>query len=211
MSAALSVFVNCPFDRDYRPLFEAILLTITASGYRVRCALEEHDGGDIRLDKLCRLIEESDRSIHDLSRTTLNDADLPRFNMPFELGLALGARRFGGRRQRRKTFCIMVAVQYRLPAYLSDLGGNDPDTHHNKPAEVIRIVRKYLSVFPDGRPLPGAAKYVALLDGFKTALPEIARSRELDAGEIDPYDDYRTYLWCMTEYLTSILPPARKS
>jgi hypothetical protein len=61
------VFVNCPFDSEYRPAFEALIFTITASGYNVRCALEEDDSANIRHDKLCRLIRESDRSIHDLS------------------------------------------------------------------------------------------------------------------------------------------------
>jgi hypothetical protein len=84
----LSVFLNCPFDEAYKPSFEALLFTIMASGYRARCALEDDDSGDIRFDKLCRFIEESDRSVHDLSRVELGANDLPRFNMPFELGLA---------------------------------------------------------------------------------------------------------------------------
>ena len=42
------------------------------------------------------LISASPRSIHDLSRVELGENELPRFNMPFELGMALGAKRFGG-------------------------------------------------------------------------------------------------------------------
>lgn len=133
----LSVFINCPFDAKYKATFEALVFTVTASGYRVRCALEEQDGADIRFDKLCRLIAESDRTIHDLSRTELGPNDLPRFNMPFELGLAMGAKRFGARRQRRKTALIMVAEPYRLPAYLSDLGGNDLSAHHSDPRQAF--------------------------------------------------------------------------
>src|SRR2546423_1811537 len=93
----LAVFVNAPFDPAYDPMLEALVFTICASGYRARCALEENDSGDIRLDKLVRLIGESTRSVHDLSRIRpLEDGkDLPRFNMPFELGMAMGARRFG--------------------------------------------------------------------------------------------------------------------
>jgi hypothetical protein len=113
-----------PFDEAYEPLFEALVFTIAACGYRARCALEESESGDIRLDKLVELIRESPRSIHDLSRIEVGDNDLPRFNMPFELGLALGAKRFG--RPPRDRIKIMVAEPYRLPAYLSDLGGNVP-------------------------------------------------------------------------------------
>jgi hypothetical protein len=52
----LSVFINVPFDDEFATLFEALVFTVTACGYRVRCALEENDSGDIRLDKLARLI-----------------------------------------------------------------------------------------------------------------------------------------------------------
>ena len=77
--SATDVFVNCPFDDDYKPHFEAILFTITASSYRVRCALEEANSTSIRFEKLCRLIRESNKSIHDLSRLTLNKEALRCF------------------------------------------------------------------------------------------------------------------------------------
>jgi hypothetical protein len=116
-----SVFINCPFDRDYGPCFEALVFTIMASGYKVRCALEDDDGANIRFGKLIKLIRESRRTIHDLSRVELGANDLPRFNMPFELGLAMGAKHFGNTDQRKKTALIMVRTHYILPAYLSDL------------------------------------------------------------------------------------------
>jgi hypothetical protein len=47
---ALNVFVNAPFDPTYDPLLEAIVFMIHAAGFRARCALEENDSGDIRLD-----------------------------------------------------------------------------------------------------------------------------------------------------------------
>lgn len=136
----LNVFINVPFDSNYEPLFEALVFAITASGYRVRCALEADDSGDVRLDKLDALIRSSARSIHDLSRIELGENELPRFNMPFELGLAIGAKRFGARR-KDDSIKIMVAERYRLPAYLSDLGGNDPSAHGNDPHLIIRVVR----------------------------------------------------------------------
>ena len=143
-----NVFVNVPFDDGYAPLFDALVYAVMACGYRVRCALEEDDSGDIRLDKLVSLIRESPRSIHDLSRIELGANDLPRFNMPFELGLAMGAKRFGGPGRYQDRIKIMVAEAYRLPAYLSDLGGNDPTAHHSDPATVIRIVRNFLQRTP---------------------------------------------------------------
>ena len=52
-AARRSVFINCPFDAEFRPSFEALLFAITASGYRPCCALEENDKGDIRFGLDC--------------------------------------------------------------------------------------------------------------------------------------------------------------
>jgi hypothetical protein len=170
----------------------------------VRCALEENDSGDIRLDKLARLIDESTRSIHDLSRIKPIDpatSELPRFNMPFELGLAMGAKRFGGKRHKTDSIKIMVAEPYRLPAYLSDLGGNDPDAHHNEPEKIVKIVRDYLHRSPDGAILPGPAKLIETLTAFRQKLPTIANGISHEPNEVGGFKNYRTFVWCVAEFL----------
>jgi hypothetical protein len=189
-----NVFVNCPFDDDYLPCFEALLFAITICGYRVRCALEESDSGDIRFDKLQRLIAESDHTFHDLSRTQLGAAGLPRFNMPFELGLMMGARSFGSGRQRMKRACIMVAHDHTLPRYLSDLAGNDPAAHRDDPHKVIRIVRDHLHTSPEGRRLPGAAHIVTLFEKFRTDLPFLADQTRLTPAEVHARLAHRNYM-----------------
>lgn len=188
------VFVNCPFDDDYLPCFEALLFAIAVCGYRVRCALEEDDGGDIRFEKLVRLIADSDHTIHDLSRTEAGAHGLPRFNMPFELGLAMGARRFGRGRQREKRACIMVAKAYVLPRYLSDLAGNDPAAHGGNPHAVIRVVRDHLHRSPEGRGLPGALHMIELFERFRADLPFLARQAQLSVEEAHARLGYRNYL-----------------
>ena len=198
-----NVFVKVPFDEDYAPLFNALVFAIMACGYRVRCALEDDDSGDIRLEKLVRLIRECPRSIHDLSRIELGDNELPRFNMPFELGLALGAKRFGGPTRKNYRIKIMVAEPYKLPAYLSDLGGNDPTAHHSKPQQVIRIVRNYLQRAPSGGILAGPARLAEDFDRFNADLPEIARRIDFEPEEVGGFTDYRTFLWCVAEFLKS--------
>lgn len=200
-SHALNVFINCPFDDDFKPCFEVLIFTVAASGYRVRCALEENDAGDIRLEKLCRLIDESDRSVHDLSRVQLNPQGLPRFNMPFELGLFLGAKRFGGRKRSRKSALVMMEAPYSLPVYLSDAAGSDPEAHRERPEEIIRIVRAYLHRRPDNSHLPGAQHMLAEFVRFKAALPGMARSLNIAPHEPDPMRDYRDYIALMIEFL----------
>lgn len=98
-----SVFANCPFDDAYKPMFEAIVFAVFDCGYRPRSALEAYDAGEVRIEKIAALVRNCRLGVHDISRTELNAAGLPRFNMPFELGLFLGAKRFGNPVQRRKT------------------------------------------------------------------------------------------------------------
>lgn len=195
------VFINCPFDADYRDLFEAILFTVTACGYRARCALEEDDGLEIRHDKLCRIISQCPRSIHDLSRTELSARALPRFNMPFELGLTMGAKRFGGPKQRRKTALILVREPYRLPAYLSDLAGADPVPHHGRADAAVKLVRRYLGSRPEHAPLPGAVHLLDHLAQFRAALPELARIARIAPEEIDPFSGYRDHMHFLSAFL----------
>jgi len=153
-----NVFLNCPFDEDYQDLQNAILFAVTDSGYRVRSALEENDGGVVRIDKIVRLIEESRLGIHDISRTELDPANqLPRFNMPFELGLFLGAKELGTRRQREKGCLILDVEKYRFQKFLSDIAGQDPRAHDNNISIVITIVRNWLNSKSDHR-IPGGKK-----------------------------------------------------
>jgi hypothetical protein len=196
-----NVFINCPFDADYRACFEALLFTVMVSGYRVRCALEDDDAANIRFDKLRRLIRESPRTIHDLSRTELGENELPRFNMPFELGLAMGAKHFGGPKRRKNTALIMVRERYALPAYLSDLGGNDPTAHGGDPHNIMRIVSRYLHATPAGRLLPGPQSYVAGFRKFKEDFPGIAAGLDWHAAKIDPFANYRVYLLFLAEFV----------
>jgi hypothetical protein len=198
------VFVNCPFDDSYLPCFEALLFAITLSGYRVRCALEESDAGDIRFAKLARLIAGSDDTIHDLSRTTINDHGLPRFNMPFELGLAMGARNFGEGRQRSKRTCIMVARDHTLPRYLSDLSGADPMAHNDDAHTIIRIVRDHLHTAPDGRRLPGAAHMIELFERFSADRPLLARQASLTLAETHARLAYRNFMDLLRAFSTAL-------
>ncbi|MFO1102381.1 MAG: hypothetical protein U1E20_05695 [Methylocystis sp.] len=80
------VFINCPFSPDYSEFFQAIVFAVVRSGYTPRCARENDDGGEVRIEKICRIIRECRYGAA---------SGLPRFNMPLELGLFLGARNFG--------------------------------------------------------------------------------------------------------------------
>src|SRR5512138_589795 len=92
---AEGVFINVPFDRLYKKLFDALIFAAHDCGLVARSAREKDDGSQVRLDKLFDIIGECRYGIHDLSRVTLDGKyRLPRFNMPLELGVFLMMRRY---------------------------------------------------------------------------------------------------------------------
>ena len=107
-SRSASVFINCPFDTQYQPIFDAVVFCVVACGFVPRCTLELTDVAEVRIDKIYGLIDQCDLSIHDISRTEVADQpyQLPRFNMPLELGIFLGAKRFGGRSSQKR--CLIL-------------------------------------------------------------------------------------------------------
>lgn len=148
-----------------------MVFAIMSSGYHPRCALDVTDGADIRVDKIARMIGECDWGIHDLSRVEVVGG-APRFNMPMELGLHLGARLLGAGRHRRKRALILDAKPHRYDATLSDISGQDIEVHSNRPNEAIRCVRNWLSEHRphNSQPLPGAA---AMQGDYRLFLAEI--------------------------------------
>ena len=98
-----NVFVNCPFDSAYKSLFDAMVFAIHDCGFIARCALEEEDASQVRIDKIYNIIAHCRYGIHDISRTELDKiTGLPRFNMPLEFGVFLGAKKFGTTGQKKK-------------------------------------------------------------------------------------------------------------
>src|SRR5262245_2449314 len=94
------VFLNVPFDPSYEPFLRALAFTVHDCGFIARCAREIDNGGQVRVEKIYDLMSQSKYGIHDISRTSLDRSHrLPRFNMPLELGIFLGAIRFGTGRQ----------------------------------------------------------------------------------------------------------------
>ena len=121
-----NVFVNCPFDREYRPILQAILFCLVRFWLTPRIATERSDAGEPRVQKIMRLVESSRYSIHDLSRCQAHEAgEHYRLNMPFELGMDFGCRHYGGDPYSRKVILILEEQPYRYRAAISDLAGSD--------------------------------------------------------------------------------------
>ena len=111
---ARQVFLNCPYDDEYRPLLKAVVFAVHACEFTARLALEEPGSERLRLERLVSLIAECGLAIHDLSRVRPTGPDaLPRFNMPFECGVFYGALRYGTGRQKAKRFLLLDSEPYR--------------------------------------------------------------------------------------------------
>jgi hypothetical protein len=68
---------------------------------------------------------------------------LPRFNMPLELGAFLGARRFRSIKAKKVTL-VLDTERYRYREFCSDISGQDIQAHNKNPLEAIKVVRNWL-------------------------------------------------------------------
>lgn len=184
------VFVNCPFDEEYRPLFYAIVFALHDCGYAVRSALSVTDASEVRIEKIAAMIAGSRFGLHDISRTELDaSTGLPRFNMPLELGLFLGAKRFGTGRQKQKNCLVMDVDRYRYQKFISDIAGQDIVTHGGKPAQAIRIVRDWLSDADPAVKIPGGSMIAERYELFRKDLPAMCARVRLVEEELT-FNDY---------------------
>jgi hypothetical protein len=139
-----NVFINCPFDPKYYPLLRPLLFTIVYLGFNPKIALERSDSGEQRIDKICELIRESKYSVHDLSRLKSSKRnEFYRLNMPFELGIDYGSRRFASNYLKGKKYLILEKEAFNYRKALSDISGVDIKNHDNKPAKMVQAIRNW--------------------------------------------------------------------
>jgi len=140
-----NVFINCPFDDKYFDLLQTLVFTISYYGFVPRISLENSDSGQPRLEKIVQLIEKSKYSIHDLSRLQSKSAgEYYRLNMPFELGIDYGLRRFNKNYSDKRSL-ILETEQYDYMRAISDINGFDIKSHEDIPVKLIECVRAWLS------------------------------------------------------------------
>ncbi len=139
-----NVFVNCPFDDDYRQLLLSIVFTVKYLGYFPRLSLERADSAESRITKIVGLINESKFGIHDLSRIISKGKDEHyRMNMPFELGIDYGSKVLKGGQWETKQLLVLEKERYRYQKALSDLSGSDIKNHDDEPVKVVKVVRDW--------------------------------------------------------------------
>lgn len=182
-----SVFINCPFDDDFAPLLQAIAFCVTDLGFYPRLAPENADNAANRLDRILELVRGSKYGIHDLSRCKSAAADeYARLNMPFELGIDHGCRKFGEGELAGKALLILEKTRYDYQKSLSDIAGWDIHPHGGDYIEAVRSVRTWL-VRQAGAAAVGASRVL----GNYAAFQEWYWERELALGASE--DDIKAY------------------
>lgn len=201
-----AVFLNCPFDRSYQPIRDAIIFTIYLAGLAPRCSLEFDDATENRIDKIFRMIGQCRFGIHDISRTELDPVyALPRFNMPLELGIFLGAKRFGGKAQGRKSCLVLGREPFQYQKYLSDVAGQDAHAHQNKPDVAVAVVRTWLRTATGRTAIPGGEEIWRRYLRFQARLPGIAQRMNVGAEEMT-FVEFREVMaqWLLENPLISL-------
>ena len=163
MGYSSNIFINCPFDSDYYPLLKSLLFTCLFCKLNPKLS-ETKDGDDIRIRQIQSLIVKSKYNIHDISRIlpkaysniikegkkkrkkkqnkTVDEKQfLPRFNMPFELGLDLGCKQYS---KTDKKCLILEEKQYRYKEVISDIAGQDISSHENDSFLLMKCVRNWI-------------------------------------------------------------------
>ena len=133
---ANAVFLNIPYDDRFRRLYLAYIVGLTELGLQPRATLGIA-GGERRLDRIFALIQSCRYSIHDLSRVEIDRSypPTPRFNMPFELGLAMAWEKLN---PSRHTWFVCESRVRRVQKSLSDLNGSDANIHGGTVEGVMR-------------------------------------------------------------------------
>jgi len=182
-----SVFINCPFDTAFEPLFHAIVLTVTALDFVPRCARETEGEADPRIFRIAKGLLQSKYSIHDLSRYQGEGAEnLARFNMPLELGMALCIRYLGDTEQRvpghKHNWLALVPPNFTHQRVISDLAGYDAPDHDQQPVTIIRRVASWLMKQPDyAEPVPTAR---AVFEAYPRFRERLEQKREEALGDL---------------------------
>jgi hypothetical protein len=144
LSQQRTAFLNVPYDRRYERLYLAFIAGLC--GFRlIPRATIEIPGSERQLDRIIGLIRSCRYSFHDLSRVEIDRSSspaTPRFNMPFELGLAVARRK--NQRTEHQWF-VFESHPHRLSKSLSDLDGTDPYIHGGTPEGVLRALTNALT------------------------------------------------------------------
>ena len=179
--ASDNVFINCPFDKKYANMFRACVFTVLDAGFIPHCSRELDDATQPRLSGILSLIDDCRYGVHDLSRVQLDPTTkLPRFNMPFELGLFYSAEHFSSSNWKRRKCLILDSEKYRYRKFISDIAGLDITPHNNSPEELILALRNWLVTASRRTTIPPGQKIKTRFNDFQLEIRKMCQKNRVD-------------------------------
>ena len=179
---AARVFVNCPFDDDYVCVFRAIVFAIHDLGFQARRA-QIDDGEVVHVQRIHAESKGSLYSTRDISQVEPGGTlQLPRFNMPFEPGIARSMHAAG----RPLHHMLLLEKEPNLHnASMSDAAGMDAKIHAGEPALAFEAVRAFFRTKSDtGRPMRGGENIAKRYALFEAKLPASAAAAKISKKEV---------------------------
>jgi hypothetical protein len=190
------VFLNYPFDDEYRDLALGLHFAVVAANLIPVCAKDLSAPDRVRVDMLIKAITNSQYSVHDLSRGKGEGAgNYSRLNMPIEYGMALFYDINSDGAAHRCAF--LVASPHEYHAYASDLSGLDPQYHENSDLTLVKLVYDWLLFTePDLKATqPPTAEVVSKYAEFKNELKKINGSGRDGLPTHDEAQEWM-FQWC---------------
>lgn len=162
------VFLNLPYDTPFERLYLAYIVGVTAFRLFPHITLEIPDTTR-RLDRIQALLHECRYSIHDLSRVQLfrNGSRTPRFNMPFELGLAVS---WSSLHPSRHSWFVCDTVPHRILRSMSDLAGTDINIHEGT---IQGVMRELCNMFVRHSVRPEVPDLMRIYRAVRSKLPAL--------------------------------------
>jgi hypothetical protein len=175
----LYVFLNVPYDQQFEDLYLAYIAGVSAFGLVPKTTLEI-PGGARRLDRISALVRRCRFSLHDLSRVELDARrpPTPRFNMPFELGLAVAWQKMA---RQPHTWFVFESKLRRAEKSLSDLSGTDVYIHNGS---VRGVFRELCNAFVRIGRQPSVSQMAAVHRGLVRILPALQKQ----TGASSPFE-----------------------
>ena len=171
LDKSYSVFLNVPYDKPFEKLYLAYIVGVVELGLAPKVTLGIADGTS-RIDRIFDLLKSCRYSVHDLSRVELDrkPPPTPRFNMPFELGLAFAWSRLT---TRKHDFFVFESIHRRAQKSLSDLSGTDCNIHDSTPQGILCELRNAFSRRHDRPTVP---RMMRSYDELIRRLPQLRKA-----------------------------------
>lgn len=190
MAFESNVFINCPFDNKYTQLLRSLVFTTLYLDLTPHLS-QTISSSNIRINQIKRHIKSCKYGIHDLSRSrAMEEGELPRFNMPYELGLDVGASEYGSTRLKTKKILILETERYHYQKVISDIAGQDISSHDDNPQTLVKRVRDWFSNNSDYNVAPSSEIWTAynqFIDDLSNSLAPNFTAEEIQEMPIGDY------------------------